>query len=181
MKNSILATGVAVLLWIALAACTGDVYAQRRTPDRNTDSGQRQGQREGRGNKVDRFERLKQMRLMEELQLGEEEAVRFMAKRRDHESRMKELAGERNEIIDRLGAMIEDKADAGKLDEQIRKVFDSDRKMFQEREAYQSEMQKMLSKEKFARLLIFERDFQFQVRDAMGRSLRERRSKFDER
>ncbi len=44
---------------------------------------------QGRKERVDRVERFKQMRLIEELQLGEEEAVRFMAKRKEHEDRMK--------------------------------------------------------------------------------------------
>jgi len=48
-------------------------------------------------------------------------------------------------------------------------VLEQDRKIFEERRRYQDEMRKMLSSERFARMLLFERDFQMQVRDAVGR------------
>lgn len=180
MKTAIRLTTAAVLFSVLLAAGTGDAYAQRGSGGRKPDSTNRMTQHEGRRGRVDRFERLKQMRLIEELQLNEEESVRFMAKRREHEDRMKTLADERNRVLDDLGIMLEDGADRTELDGQINRVFESDRKMLEERGAYQSEMKKMLPVGKFARLLIFERDFQHQVRDAMGRSLNRRGSKFDD-
>ena len=136
--------------------------------------------RRERKERIDRVERLKQMRLIEELQLGEEEAVRFMAKRKEHEDRMKGLAEERNAILDNLAAKLEDKPDEAAVEKELARVLEQDRKMFEERKRYQDEMKKILPVDKFARMLIFERDFQTQVRNAMGQSMKKRSSKYDE-
>lgn len=136
--------------------------------------GMRREKREG----VDRVERLKQMRLMDDLQLGEEESVRFMAKRKAHEDKMMEMETERDRILDELAIQLEDKASGEIITASCDRVLETDRKMFEERKNYQDEMRKLLSKEKYARLLLFERDFQTQVRDAMKRSMGRRQSKY---
>jgi hypothetical protein len=133
-----------------------------------------------RRDRVDRVERLKQMRLIEELQLGEEESVRFMAKRKEHEDRMKALAEERNVILDNLSEKLEEKPGEAAVEKELARVLEQDRKMFEERKLYQEEMKKILPAHKFARMLIFERDFQKQVRNAMGQSMKKRSSKFDD-
>jgi hypothetical protein len=160
--------------------------------------------------RIERVERLKQMRLIEELQLGEEEAVRFMAKRKEHEDRLRGLADERSSILDELEAKLGPTGDArpdgksdgksegksgGKsdvkpdakpdmqaVDKDVARILEQDRKIFEERKRYQDEMRKMLSTERFAKMLLFERDFQMQVRDAMGRgrNMNNRPQKFDE-
>ncbi len=136
----------------------------------------RRGRREG----VDRVEHLKQMRLIEELSLGEEDAVRFMAKRKEHEERMRGFSSERDSMLDGLGARLEGGADAAGIEPAVNRVLEQDRKMFEERRRYQDDMRKFLPAEKFARLLIFEREFQMQVRSAMGKNLKKRSSKFDD-
>ena len=141
--------------------------------------------------RLERVERMKQMRLIEELQLGEEEAVRFMAKRKEHEDRIRGLADERNSIMDGLETSLgpgpegrsagkgdgksdvkpgaKPEPDIAAVEKDIARVLEQDRKIFEERRRYQDEMRKMLNPERFARMLLFERDFQMQVRDAVGR------------
>lgn len=141
-----------------------------------------------RRERVDRVERLKQMRLIEELNLGEDEAVRFMAKRKEHEDRMRALTDDRNAMLENLSRALGSdeggkpgvKSGGSSIENTVADVLDQDRKMFDERRRYQEEMRKMLPMEKFAKMLVFEREFQMQVRDAMGRSMKKRSSKFDE-
>ncbi len=135
--------------------------------------------RRGRRDGVDRVEHLKQMRLIEELSLGEEDAVRFMAKRKEHEDRMRAFSAERDSMLDGLGAKLESGAGEADVEQDAVRVLGQDRKMFEERRRYQEEMKNFLPAEKFARLLIFEREFQAQVRNAMGKNLK-KRSKFDD-
>jgi hypothetical protein len=179
-----------------------------------------EGDRPDRKERVERMERLKQMRMIETLDLGEDDAVRFMAKRKEHEDRIKGLAEERNSLLDELqeqlgpppggrgegkpggkpdgrqeskpGAKPDAKPDAKSdatpeakpdiqlVEKDVARILDQDRKIFDERKRYQDEMKKMLGDEKFAKMLLFERDFQMQVRDAMGRSMNRRSGKFDE-
>jgi hypothetical protein len=136
--------------------------------------------RRGRKDQIDRVERLKQMRLIEELNLGEDEAVRFMARRKEHEDRMKEMADERNDILDSLQTLVDSTAGVNAIDNAVSRVLAQDQKMFDERKRYQEEMRKILPGDKFARFLVFERKWQMQVRDAMGRTMRKRSGKFDE-
>jgi len=138
-----------------------------------------QKMRKERKDRIDRVERLKQMRLMEELQLSEEESVRFMSKRRSHEEKMMAMEEERGRILDDLALDLEDRAGDEKIGDACDRVLETDRKMFEERKRYQDEMRGLLSREKYARLLLFERDFQSQVRDAMRQSMGRKKSKFD--
>jgi len=160
--------------------------------------------------RLERLERMKQMRLIEELQLGEEEAVRFMAKRKEHEDRLRDLADERDAILDgiednvgprhegrsegksdsrsegRSGGKTDAKADARQdlpaVEKDLARLQEQERKIFDERKRYQDEMRKMLSTERFAKMLLFEREFQAQLRDAVGRGRggNKRSGKFDE-
>jgi hypothetical protein len=156
--------------------------------------------------RLDRLERMKQMRLIEELNLGEEEAVRFMAKRKEHEDRLKGLADERDAILDgiegnvgprsegrpegkpekppggKAGTTAEAKTDLAAVEKDLSRLQEQERKIFEERKRYQDEMRKMLNTERFAKMLLFERDFQAQLRDAVGRGrgMGKRSQKFDE-
>jgi hypothetical protein len=156
--------------------------------------------------RLDRLERMKQMRLIEDLNLGEEEAVRFMAKRKEHEDRLKGLADERDAILDgiegnvgprseagsegkpgkspggKAGTTAEAKPDLAAVEKDLSRLQEQERKIFEERKRYQDEMRKMLSTERYAKMLLFERDFQAQLRDAVGRGrgMGKRSQKFDE-
>ncbi len=158
---------VAMLLLALLLLTAGGLTAQQ------------QRMRNPRQNKIDRVERLKQMKLMEDLQLGEEESVRFMAKRKVHEEQMRDMEEERSRILDELAISLEDKAGDDKISGTCDRVLETDRKMFEERKRYQDEMRKLLSPVKYAKLLIFERNFQSQVRDAMRRSIGRGKSKYE--
>ena len=124
------------------------------------------------------MEHLKQMRLIEE-STHRRDAVRFMAKRKEHEERMRELAGERNSILDGMEANSraspKRRASNGKRPGCSTRPED----VLEERRRYREEMLKFLSVDKFARMLILnvicdagaERD---------GKNLKKRTSKFDE-
>lgn len=121
-----------------------------------------------------RLQHFKKLRLIEELKLGEEESVRFFARQRAHEEKMRDLMSGRNDVVGRLDKMIENQhtqADVQKLCDQIREL---DRKIVDERERFFDEQRKALTPEQFARFLVFEWKFGRQVRDAMGERFRKR-------
>jgi len=165
-RGSSSSTALAALLSALLILASSGLTAQQRMKNQRKD-------------RVDRVERLKQMKLIEDLQLGEEESVRFMAKRKEHEDRMRDMEEERGKILDGLVINLEDKAGDDKIKAGCDRVLETDRLMFEERKRYQDEMRTFLSPVKYAKLLIFERNFQSQVRDAMRRSIRSGKSKYD--
>jgi hypothetical protein len=129
------------------------------------------------GERPERLERFRKMRLVEFLKLGEDEAVRFFAKQSAHEDGIRELMKERNRLLDQLGDTTGAVMDAQALTKTIDSVVDTDKKIFAERERYQTEMRKFLKPAQFAKFLVFERDFGRQVRDAFQEMRREGRAR----
>ncbi|MBI5214338.1 MAG: hypothetical protein HY960_01145 [Ignavibacteriae bacterium] len=114
----------------------------------------------------ERLERFKKMRLIEVLKLNEEESIRFFAKQSAHEEIARDIMKERDKALDDLQELLteENMKDVPKL---VDVIETSDEKLFRERERFRDEVKKLLSPEKFAKFLLFERDFNKQVRGAM--------------
>lgn len=123
----------------------------------------------------ERIEKYRKMRLIEILNLNEEDAVRFMAKQTAHDNAQRELHKERSEVLDQLEKIVQTKAP----EKEYAKLFDqldqNDQKMVSERKRYQTEIKGLLSTEKMAKFMIFERNFQRELRNAMDDVRRDRR------
>lgn len=128
----------------------------------------------------ERFEKFKKMRLVEELDLKEDDAVKFFAKQNAHEDKVREMMRARNEILDGMEESVKDQNDAKELQQKIDRVIDLDQAIFAERRRYQDELRQFLPPDKFGRFLAFERDFGRQVRDAVGNIYREKRKRMRE-
>ncbi len=131
--------------------------------------------REG-GPPSERIEGYRKMRLIEVLKLSEEESVRFFAKQSAHEEKMKDIMDERNDVLNDMEDVLDKKAQKD-LPKLIDKVKELDQKVFQERQRYQDDVAKLLSTDKFAKFIIFERNFGKQMRDAMGDFIKNRRER----
>ncbi|MBI3195780.1 MAG: hypothetical protein HYZ34_15135 [Ignavibacteriae bacterium] len=120
----------------------------------------------GQGPPPERLERFKKMRLIEVLKLNEVESIRFFAKQSAHEEIARDVMKERDQMLDDLQELLVDEnlKDVPKL---IDHIIAFDEKLFRERDRFRNEVKKMLSPEKFAKFLLFERDFNKQVRGAM--------------
>lgn len=123
----------------------------------------------GMGQRPERLEKFRTMRLVELLKLNEEDAVRFFSKQKAHEAKIGDMMKSRSEALD--GA---EKAAAGKagdpgLQKQIDQVLDLDQQIFGERQRFQKEMRQFLTPEQFVTFISFERRFGMQVRDALGK------------
>ncbi len=146
MKPAILVFGMLLLL-----ACHGTAQHRRGPEDR------------GPG----RIERFKTMRLIEVLKLNEDEAARFTAKQREHEEKIRDLMADRNRLLDSLDDMLGGDGKEGALAGPTDAALSIDQKIFQERERYYGDLRKSLTPEQFARFLIFDRNFNRRVHDAI--------------
>lgn len=117
--------------------------------------------------KPERLEKFRKMRLIEVLQLNEEDAVRYFAKQSGHETTQRDLLKQRNEIVDAVGELVREKGDTKQLQLQTDKILEIDGKIFSERRRYQDEMKQFLTPVQFARFLVFERNFGRQIKDAI--------------
>jgi hypothetical protein len=141
---------------------------------------QRRGMEPGPGMRDQgRLEKFRMMRLIEVLKLSEEDAVRFYAKNSAHEDKVRELMKSRNSMLDDIEKMARDKKGPGELQSETDKILAVDQQIFAERVRYQGEIRKMLTPDKFALFLVYERNFGRRVRNAMEDMRRERREKED--
>ena len=124
-----------------------------------------------------RLEKFKTMRLIDQLKLSEEDAVRFYAKSNSHEEKVRDLVQLRNSQLDEVEKMSREKKEGRDFQAPTEKILDTDQRIFAERVRYQAEMRKFLTPEQFARFLVYERNFGRRVRSAMDEMHRERGGK----
>jgi hypothetical protein len=117
--------------------------------------------------RLQRLEKFRKMRLVEALNLNEDEAVRFTAKHNAHEAIVQKLMDERNTALDDIDTAVKDKKPGKDLRDASDRILDIDKKIFDERRRFQEEMRGMFTPEQFARFLVFERNFGRQVRNAI--------------
>jgi hypothetical protein len=122
----------------------------------------------------ERFAQFRKMKLIEVLELNEDESVRFFAKQAAHEKNMHALMQSRNEALDGVEKSIHDKGDGKALDQNADKILELDKKMFEERRRFEDELRHFLSPDRFAKFLVFERNFGRDVRNAMRDMYHER-------
>jgi Spy/CpxP family protein refolding chaperone len=123
---------------------------------------------------VERIEHLKKVRLVEMLDLTEEQSVRFFARRNDHENIMQSLMKEKNDRLDRIERMVRNAADPADIEKAFPEVLAAEAQLHQERERFFRSLSDLLTAEQRAKFLLFERQFERELREAM-RDARQRR------
>jgi hypothetical protein len=128
---------------------------------------------------LERLEQLKKVRLIEVLDLKEEQSVRFFARFNEHESRKRELAKAKDEVLDRLERLVRNHADAKEIEKMFPEVAAANAKLVGEGAQFFDSTSDILSAEQRAKLLLFERHFNRELREAM-REAQRRRHRGDE-
>lgn len=121
--------------------------------------------REGRP--MERIDRLKKVRLIEFLELQEEESARFIARLNEHEKSRRDLQKEKGDALDRLEQLLEKKADVQDLQKGIGEVEAINAKVGEENRKFFSGLSDILSVEQRAKMLLFERRFEKELREAI--------------
>lgn len=126
------------------------------------------------GPPLERIERFKKMRMVELLELNEEQSVRFIARYNEHESKRRDLMRQRDEILDKIERLLRNKAEAKEFENAFTDVIELNRRMGEERLTFFNGLSDLLTIEQRAKLLLFERRFENELREAM-REARQRR------
>jgi len=132
-------------------------------------------QREERhGEKIKALEKIK---LIEALDLDEETAVKFFARRNEHQERMKkifsELETKRNEIRKLISSAEND--DDPELKKQVENYFKIHQKIDEEKRKFVESLDDILSNKQIAELTLFERRFREEIRDVLMMKRRNRK------
>lgn len=128
---------------------------------------------DGRG--MERIERFRKMRLIEMLELKEEQSARFIARMNEFEGAQRDLQKQKDEALDKIERLIRNKADEKEYEKLFEEFESVSRKITAQRSAFFSGLTDLLSIEQRAKLLLFERRFQDELRDAMREVQKRRR------
>jgi Spy/CpxP family protein refolding chaperone len=127
----------------------------------------------------ERIERFKEVRLIETLDLKEEQAVRFFTRMKDFEKRRHELQKAKGEALDKIEQAIKDGADDKTLEKLFPDVPAADMRIGEERAKFFNSLSDILTLQQRGKLLLFERNFERDLRDAI-RETQQRRVKTED-
>ncbi|MFA7420760.1 MAG: hypothetical protein WCZ90_13840 [Melioribacteraceae bacterium] len=122
---------------------------------------------------LEKIEQLENAKLIKMLDLNEEDAVRFFARRKEYLTKMHDYLRQRREFVDSTGELLKEDEKAGgkKCRDKIEEVFDLEAKIFKEKRNYYKSLANLISPKQILQLMIFEERFRREVREKlMGRS-----------
>jgi hypothetical protein len=128
----------------------------------------------GRG--VERIEQWKKIRLIEMLDLKEEVSVRFFARMNEHEKQKREMMMEREEVMERLERLIRVGAPAAEYEKAFSDIGGIDARASSADREFFDGLSDILTIEQRAKLVLFERRFEGELREAMKEQFRRRRA-----
>ncbi len=148
-------------LWILLLLLPLSAYAQPPGPPAG-------------GRPFERIEQWKKVRLIEVLDMKEEQSARFFARLNEHETQRRELRKEKGDVLDRLDRLVRNHAESSELEKVIPEVLAVDDKIHDEQNKFYLSLGDILTVDQRAKLLIFDRQFEKELRDAMREAQRRR-------
>ena len=128
----------------------------------------------------DRIQRFKKMRMVEMLDLKEEQTVRFFARYNEFENARRELTRQKDESLDKIERLIRIKADAKEYEKYFSEVEAINRKIGEEKLKFFNGLSDLITIEQRAKLLLFERRFETELREAMREVQQRRRGRMGE-
>lgn len=123
---------------------------------------------------IERIERWKKMRLVELLNLSEDQSVRFFARMNDHDAARRELMKKKGESLDKVERLVRNKAEAAEFEKVIPEVLAAEDAIRSEQRKFFTGLGDMLTSEQRAKFLLFERQFERELREAMREVQRKR-------
>jgi len=127
-----------------------------------------------RGPAAERIAQYKKLRLMEVVQMNEETSIRFFARYNKHEENIRTLGMERNELIDQLQKLSKSNSKDAALENVIKEIGMSEEKVLEERAKFIEELREILSVKQLSQFIVFERNFNKNLRELMRDVARDR-------
>ncbi|MGA7160075.1 MAG: hypothetical protein WBZ48_03680 [Bacteroidota bacterium] len=122
----------------------------------------------------DRLESYKKVRMLESLNLNEDQSAKFIARYNKHAETMHGFEKERNELVDKLDTQSRSDAGDADYDQTFNVLLDIDKQISGERFRFLTELKEVLSNKQIAQYIVFERNFAQELRQAVRDVQRER-------
>jgi len=145
-----------ILLLFLFSIISAAIYSQNRM---------RQGQGQRPLQRIEQWERVK---LIDALNLNEETAIRFFARRNENQKKMKEILDQRDDAIRDLEDAIRNgnQNDASYKDK-VNNLLVMESNISKNRESFLRSLNDLLTPEQIAKLVVFENRFRKEVRESL--------------
>ena len=122
----------------------------------------------------ERIEHFKKVRLIEMLDMKEEQSVRFFARLNEHDNAKRDMMKEKMDVLDKIERLVRNHAEEKEFEKLFPEVAALNEKLAQEDQKFFSGLSDVLSAEQRGKYLLFERQFERELREAM-RDIQHRR------
>ena len=127
-----------------------------------------------RGPAAERIEQFKKVRLMEVLKMDEETSIRFFAHYNKYVEALHAIQKDHNTLIDQLQALSKSNANNSEIERAIKDIGMSEEKIAETRSKFLEELKDVISIKKVAEYVVFERNFNKNLREIMRDIAKER-------
>ena len=135
-----------------------------------------QDDREGRP-PLERLDHLRKVKLMEALDLKEDQAVKFFAREKEYRTSERKLIHDRVQCADDLELLVKGEAKEADIQKKISEISDLESKILATRWEFLNDARNILTVKQTAQLVLFEQKFQQELRRLIQDAQRERRGR----
>jgi len=121
-----------------------------------------------------KFEQFKKMRIIEALHLDDETAIRFVTKYNKFIEEMRQAGKKRNEIIARLDDALKNNANEETLEKIIKEFVLCDDQAGDIRNKFYTDLKDVFTTKQLAQFIVFEKNFNQNIREIMHEMTQER-------
>lgn len=118
---------------------------------------------------LEKIEQLEKVKLVELLDLKEDEAVRFFARRKEFRKNQRELFEKRDDLVKGIEKKLRDGAKQSDREykEQLNDILNLDLKIVQQKEKFFSSLNDILTPEQILKLAVFDNRFMREIRELL--------------
>lgn len=124
------------------------------------------------GKHRERLEQLRRIKMIEALDLDEEQAVRLTVREKDFREKQRGLLEQRRQKLQDLRSLVEKGSDDNALRAQLETLDEIGTRIVREKHAYILSLNDFLSMEQLAKMVLFEQKFTQEVRRLLEKSRR---------
>jgi len=127
-----------------------------------------------RGPGAERIEQFKKVRLMEVMGMDEETSIRFFAHYNKHLANLRTMQKDHNALIDQLQRLSTSTAKNSEIEQVMKDIGMSEEKIAEARSKFLEELKDVISVRQIAQYVVFERNFNKNLREIMRDIAKER-------
>lgn len=119
---------------------------------------------------LEKIEQFENARIIKMLDLNEEQSIRFFARRKEHNQKVRELLSQRHELMNSTEELLKEseKENQKKFKDKIDEAIDLEGRIVQLKSEYFKSLTNLISPKQVLQLMIFEERFRREVREKLA-------------